>query len=337
MNEKIIKPLSAIDSISDKLDSIKEEFVLFYGEKFRKEITERIENTLFIFVNPYESEEECAEFIDMVKVKFAKYQFLSENSIYKNIKSFKENTFKNGKNTLAEGVCLATISRLKLNKCYSIILLPTKDRLCDQVLFHELNHAVTTSSKLLKDTFEINVGFSSQRGKAAEYNKENWYNVVPFTEVITDYFACAIYENAKKNGIKIGEKGDENISYKSVFPMLEPFLEENYELIKNCFIENNRQGIINAVGKDNYNKLVLLTYYMLDFCQENGTTYNFYKSICEEEGEDIDIFEFAYDYKGDSTITKNYLNIFKQARKIYDDILDYKIENSKYDDGKDLV
>lgn len=70
-------------------------------------------------------------------------------------------------------------------------------------------------------------------------------------EVITDYFALKIYEKCKKDNFEVGAIGYKPSGYSKMFMLLKGFIEENMQTLKECFISDEPNMIIEKFGKNN--------------------------------------------------------------------------------------
>lgn len=62
-----VNGLNIFDPIDGKLDQIIEYLVKFYGEEYRQRITDRINNTTFLFVGEIDEQTKLSTFTDLKK------------------------------------------------------------------------------------------------------------------------------------------------------------------------------------------------------------------------------------------------------------------------------
>ena len=73
-----VNGLNIFDPIDGKLDQIIEYLVKFYGEEYRQRITDRINNTTFLFVGEIDEQTKLSTFTDLKK-----YYYKQLNNIKK--------------------------------------------------------------------------------------------------------------------------------------------------------------------------------------------------------------------------------------------------------------
>lgn len=116
--------------------------------------------------------------------------------------------------------------------------------LSTQALIHEQNHIVSwgkffEGKKVVGEKLGImgNGGINSPK--------------MLLNEVITDYFALKIYEKCKKDNFEVGAIGYKPSGYSKMFMLLKGFIEENMQTLKECFISDEPNMIIEKFGKNN--------------------------------------------------------------------------------------
>lgn len=121
-----------------------------------------------------------------------------------------------------------------------------------QTLIHEQIHMVETDI-FFKDSKYVGykIGFENFNGKGVKRIKE----CTILNEVITDYFACKIYEQCKKDSFEVGYAPYQSSAYSRCFGLLKNFIEENLELIKKCKMSTEPNSFQKAIGKENFKRL----------------------------------------------------------------------------------
>lgn len=135
-------------------------------------------------------------------------------------------------------------NKVKTDKIRYICACTNYFSLSTQVLIHEQNHIVSWG-KFFKDKKIVNEKLGVM-GKLLIDSPRLLLN-----EVITDYFALKIYEKCKKDNFEVGAIGYKPSGYSKMFMLLKGFIEENMQTLKECFISDEPNMIIEKFGKNN--------------------------------------------------------------------------------------
>lgn len=135
-------------------------------------------------------------------------------------------------------------NKVKTDKIRYICACTNYFSLSTQVLIHEQNHIVSWG-KFFKDKKIVNEKLGGM-GKLLIDSPRLLLN-----EVITDYFALKIYEKCKKDNFEVGAIGYKPSGYSKMFMLLKGFIEENMQTLKECFISDEPNMIIEKFGKNN--------------------------------------------------------------------------------------
>ncbi len=135
-------------------------------------------------------------------------------------------------------------NKVKTDKIRYICACTNYFSLSTQVLIHEQNHIVSWG-KFFKDKKIVNEKLGAM-GKLLIDSPRLLLN-----EVITDYFALKIYEKCKKDNFEVGAIGYKPSGYSKMFMLLKGFIEENMQTLKECFISDEPNMIIEKFGKNN--------------------------------------------------------------------------------------
>ena len=135
-------------------------------------------------------------------------------------------------------------NKVKTDKIRYICACTNYFSLSTQVLIHEQNHIVSWG-KFFKDKKIVNEKLGVM-GKLLIDSPRLLLN-----EVITDYFALKIYEKCKKDNFEVGAIGYQPSGYSKLFILLRSFIEENFQTLKECFISDEPNMLVEKFGKNN--------------------------------------------------------------------------------------
>ena len=212
-------------------------------------------------------------------------------------------------------------NKVKTDKIRYICACTNYFSLSTQVLIHEQNHIVSWG-KFFKDKKIVNEKLGVM-GKLLIDSPRLLLN-----EVITDYFALKIYEKCKKDNFEVGAIGYKPSGYSKMFMLLKGFIEENMQTLKECFISDEPNMIIEKFGKNN---VKLLT----------TALNNFNKLEWEEVDEAIKEIKKRKDLT--TPLSQNaeiVLNAFNNVRKVRQNLKQnnaIKIEDKKSKNSTQIV
>ncbi len=219
----------------------------------------------------------------------------------------------------------SSVSLDEPNKTKGVCINSSARDLIDSQLIHEINHAVSSSCKLSGNFLNSKSGFCFKKSIHLSNGKMvdlvPWSRYIAINEVTNEFLAQKIHGKLEERGVKFGVLGREKANYSLVFPVLENFLEEHLEDIKESFIGDDHMRLANSIGEENFNALADLATSMLDFCEKFDNNQRLLEKIKAEsgKGENFDIFDVAYD----GNINWNNENIEKYLQFVrdVDDIL----------------
>ena len=255
--------------IKDKIPMITKFFVKIYGEKYKNIIEERLNNSLYLFAD--NSDENFS------KEKLE--NFLNQNNLERHDYFFDElEDFISDPSNIAAFVNVTTVKEKSFNAQppYCICVLPTKSKLDNMTLMHELGHIVQSNIPNNNDfTMFIKQGLSLQiLDKNVQIiignEKTNLLN-----EVFNEYLTCKIDYLMKKYGKCIGNKENKVNLYSCAFPFLKKFFDENMECLISSAMSNDPDLIYKKFGKEN---IEALTSSLCRICKSPYIEY-IYKNI----------------------------------------------------------
>lgn len=255
--------------VHDMLPQIIDYFTSVYGEDNRQRISSRLNNTIFVFAGENHGKLDQ----DFTKDTLS---FLDESGIILADKTYR-NMIKDVSSTesLAGGV-FVSCKFDNLTTPYMMCYFPYFDGLDNARFFHELNHIIqtdiyqkdggfTTRSGLIRTSYSFNPSDKTARMEESEQEKENVYLYEGLNEVFNDYLSLKVVEIAEKNGFYFSEAKNVEASYAAVYPMMDKFIDENFDVIASCMLEGKRKKLISLVGDKNLEKLADSINDLLDF------------------------------------------------------------------------
>ena len=230
-------------------------------------------------------------------------------------------------------------------KAYNICVLPQAFDLNDALLFHELTHIVESDfNRDEKGMLNYKVGFLEVDLKETKekYNlKKIVKNIIQnqdneedniekkeidnfevdtfFNEVVTDYFACKIYDIFKEKYKPIGLIDEQFFSsYSIAFPIIHRFLDDNLEDIKECRISNDANAFKKLIGEDCYRKLAINLNNFIEFINKNNLSdlqilENIAKKANLNTNDLYDCFKYDCNWTEDE---KTIINICKEIDEV---------------------
>lgn len=268
------------NKIKEQIPQIIELFVEVYGEGYRDRIASRLNNTEFVFAGIKEPSSN-EDFLLNSEYRASAKDYLSKSDII----LAKETYDKMLKDALlgggvTSGGAFVSAKKDDLKNISSVCLLGYFDELSDCVLFHELNHIVSS------DIYQNASGFTSRSGllrssyvvddngnwKMAETEKEQ-EDVETFesiNEVFNDYLSLKVLKLAEAKGIKLGKAENAEATYAAAYPMLSGFIEDNMNMIVKAMLEGKTKDLNSYAGKENFIKLARATDELIVFEGEHA-------------------------------------------------------------------
>ncbi len=266
------------NKIKEQIPQIIELFVEVYGEAYRNRIASRLNNTEFVFAGLKEPSSN-EDFLLNSEYRASAKDFLSKSDIIlaedTYDKMLKDCLFGGG---VTSGGAFVSAKKDDLKSISSICLLGYFDELSNCVLFHELNHIVSS------DIYQNASGFTSRSGllrssyvvddngnwKMAETEKEQ-EDVEIFesiNEVFNDYLSLKVLKLAEAKGMKLGKAENAEATYAAAYPMLSSFIEDNMNMIVKAMLEGKTKDLNSYAGKENFIKLAKATDDLIAFESE---------------------------------------------------------------------
>ena len=228
-------------TIKDNLPKLIDYFVRVYGEEYRKQISNRLNNTIFLFAS---DDKESA------------LNMLDDKAIILGRAAFEDVDF-----SIMDGANFTTASFDDLAQPINICSLNDND--CwDSAIMHELGHAIESNIYPLGDRFvtrtglvrrEFNVDFASRSyGEDLEQDDKMFF----INEVINDYLTRKVCALMVEEDFKLIQRKNEDFFYSEAFPLVGEFIEDNLEIIIKSRMEGKPNDFINLFGKENFDKFV---------------------------------------------------------------------------------
>lgn len=282
-------------------DKIMESFIKYYGEEYRERIENRINNINIInFIPLYFDYDKLST--DMVYyIDQCREDYMENNNIDELLdRVVIDNNCKGLSKELRYYLEPSYLMQSTYISDFNLVILPIVFSIED--ITHELNHAVIEN--VLCDNPRINVN-----GLELSIRDENNFNLIDTTisEILIERMAFDIEDFEEEYGIK---KCNEFCWQHNYFRFINKFYIIFKDLIKYTFINGNRDMLINAVGKENYEAMVKI----IEMTRENELKY------------------------GDRIFDEDSMNIvFNTINKIVDRMIEhYNLERSKQLSKKEL-
>ncbi len=250
------------DIVHEKMPQIIECFVEVYGEAYRERITNRLNNTLCIFIEPSsgmtESDENnYYESLEDLILENSDIIYIREN--------FNEISFISFFGAVGGGAFTSVRKNDFLAKPVSVCFFRNLEKLYDKTFFHELNHVIMSDVVFNSQYMAVRLGIKTN--KFQKIDEDSYKSIYDndeekrraLNEVYTDYLAMKVYEVAKKQGFELGEGKATNSAYSCAFELLEELFEDNSEILADCFLNGNINRLLDQIGAENFDKLLEVT------------------------------------------------------------------------------
>ncbi len=238
--------------------------------------------------------------------------------------------------SMSKGFTILDAEKANPNKIASIIVVNSYMGLSDDVIIHEMNHAVSTNSSFSNNKLHHKIGihkydYNVLNGDVTAYNED--YGSL--NEVFTEYTAQKIVKKMHEDNFKIGYFDHEGVSYRIAFSFLEEFFEENMKELIDIYTSEDIDTINKYFDREEFDGLTKLIKELFDTFMYVGRER--FQDIQYEistfvKTHNCSIFEIAS--RSDINFSK-YAKIFLDFAKKIKVILD-KIKLQKIEDEKDI-
>ncbi len=237
------------------------------------------------------------------------------------------------KNTKEIGFAVAGVRAQNPNKPISIMANNQYLRLSDDVIVHEMNHAVLTNASLENDVFTQKIGLSKL---SIDIKKEEQiYSNGIYTglnEAINEYISQKIVTKMHKDNFRIGYNYETEVVYRLAFPLIGEFIEENIDDLIEICMSDDITLIEKYFNKDDIENLAKIINDLFKLFQgERQEIVALLQNEIEEFAKrpDYNVFEVASQNEVKwSCLNQKYLNLVAKTKIILDKIKHCKIEKN---------
>jgi len=203
----------------------------------------------------------------------------------------------------------------------------------DWELLHELGHVATSSSFAIDDTLYWKTGVYVTGDYLETQLPENsniGNRVCSLNEVINDYFTKSIFEIVKQKGVSInlGEQGTMASMYALAFKLMENFIENNKQELKEAVMCDNPMALAEIMGKDNYEILATACGEFLNLASNKSLFSQFFDEVVAiRDKHKISTYDTALMDVDWSEEVKPFIDCFKKVALVERNIKIAKMQN----------
>lgn len=190
----------------------------------------------------------------------------------------------------------------------------------DESIIHEMNHVLSSYAKFENGIFYQKTGIRNQAIELfdddARILYETFHKYTAIDEIINEYLAQQVVKNLRRDDFKIGYRDSAEVLYRSGFPLLEDFINENMQEIKDCYLSDDFSLIYKYFDKNGFDQLAKAADDLLKICRSYKTYSKILDDIEYQIGTGFDMFEVAkiggIQWQEE---TKEYLDCYVRAEK----------------------
>lgn len=254
------------ETVKPKIPQIIDAFVAFYGEEYREKISQRLNNTIFVFTDVSTTESDDINSTANIKYRQSVLDLLIEEDIV-DAEEIYLDMCADGAYGGASGSAYVGFRFSNITQPAAICFLPKLTKINDSILFHELNHIVLSDLNLDGKFLNRRMGLSILKYYIDIENQiaifddtvfgdEKEEQLSLFDEVINDYLSIKILKAAQSEGFKFGTTEILSSAYSAAFTPLESFFEKYLKEIKEAVLNGNKAALTNLFTKDDFDDLL---------------------------------------------------------------------------------
>ncbi len=203
--------------------------------------------------------------------------------------------------------------------------------LYDDVAVHEMNHAIMTNSKYKDGILQQKIGLHKYDINLIE-NETQFYNgfYVGLNEVINEYISQKVVKKMHEDNFRIGYLRDTDVIYRSTFPLVGEFIEENMDAIVDICMSEDINVIDKYFVREDFDDLAMIIKELLDkfiYAERNSfqSMQNEIKTYAKSLNHDI--FQLATNRDENwSNLTNDYLDFATKIKAVIDKLNQHKLD-----------
>lgn len=241
--------------LRQNLPKIVDYFSRVYGEEYRDIIQDRLDNTIFVFMD-LDKKDNLIDGEKLIDIE----SLIGGDIVFEYIK-----------NAVGEGVNAAgnftSAYYDNPTRPVNICVLPETEICNDAILIHEIGHIIESDVKLEGKTFKTHTGFMKAvyrvdiigeryKDESDQYDPVRYQQLTNLNEVINDYMTLKVVKLMQKQGFQIFDNEITSSLYSLAFPALQDFFDRVApHLIKSGFI-GRVKDLPKLVGGQEFNLLL---------------------------------------------------------------------------------
>lgn len=305
--------------VKEKVPEIIEIFVEYYGEEYREAISNKFNNTFFVFTDISRDENSNVNSPANLKYRESVLDMFEEEQIIDI-----DETYMNMCNDLMIGGAAFIGFRLSnLTHPVPICFLPKLSEINDSILFHELNHIILSELKFEDGHLVRRMGLTDLKYFVdytynMVYNNDDYYasrneellNVLD--EVINDYISLEIWKISREREFEFGSPKRLNSYYSVAFLPLESFFKEYMKEIKEAVLDGKREALTELFSYSDLYEFAQDIEYLLSL---DNQECNFVDEWFNENNLNARKLMIIDDYSEFPVVIEDYGNALKDVKK----------------------